>query len=146
MNERWTAGMDAISAYPADLGQPSKLAANAAYGKGARIMGLTVVVADKPKQGVIQGTIPPELAELLGAEVPKAMADPLNKEILIQADTEKEAKLMGQYAKAWAPRQDPPLFMRLIANRRDMDEKTVRLTVCLLENAPKLGRSPGKAE
>lgn len=108
-------------------------------------MGLTVVVTDKPRQGVIQGTIPPELEELLNAEVPKAMKDPANKEILIQADSEKEAKMYGQYAKAWAPRQDPPLFMRIIANRRDMSLNTVRLIACRLEDAPKLGRSP-KAE
>lgn len=104
-------------------------------------MGLKVRVENRPVAGVIQGTVPPELASLLEEEVPKAMERPADKEIILTADSEKEAKLYGDYAKAWAPRQDPPLFIRKIANRRGMSDNEVRLVVCLLSEAPKLGRS-----
>lgn len=104
-------------------------------------MGLTVEVSNRPQPGVAQGTIPPELAELLEAKVPEAMKAPEDKEIILQADSEKEVKLYASYAKAWAGQQEPKLFIRRIANRRDMPDTMARLVVCLLADAPKLGRS-----
>lgn len=108
--------------------------------QGSKIMGLTVTVVDKPKAGVVQGTIPPELAKLLDAEVPKAMKSPQDKEIVLEADTEQAAKLYAGYAKAWGARQEPALFVRRIANRRDMADNVARLTVCLMADKPTLGR------
>ena len=106
-------------------------------------MGLKIDVVAKPKQGVVTGKIPTELVELLETAVPEAMKDAGNKEIILTADNEAEAKTYALYARAWGYQQEPQLNIRKIPNRREMTDNVARLTVGLLSDATPLGRKPG---
>lgn len=109
-------------------------------------MALTLTVVNKPKQGTVSTPVKdlsPELVELLEAEVPKALADPKNKEIVLTADTETEASKYAGWARAWGAQQEPPLNIRKIPNRREMKDNQARLTVALQSESAPLGRKPG---
>jgi hypothetical protein len=106
-------------------------------------MGLKIEVVNKPKQGVVTGTIPQDLVDFLAPAVTEAMKDAGNKEIILSADTEAEAKTYALYARAWGYQQEPQLNIRKIPNRREMPDTVARLTVGLLEDAKPLGRKPG---
>ncbi len=139
-------------------------------------MGLSVVTVNKPIAGVTSSDIPQELSDFLAVEVPKVLAAPGDKELILAHDTAALAQKYALYARAWGMRDDGaagqteiratdqdgneikdengPVILRQaigyqveirrIANRRDMPDTQVRLTVKPYDpNAVRPGRPAG---
>lgn len=101
-----------------------------------------VVVETKPELGVVQGEIPPKLAEYLEKNYKEAL-DHDNKELLLKARDEKTAKRLALYARAWGARQEPKLRITKLPNRQGMADSVARLNVQLdAEVAPE--NKPGR--
>jgi hypothetical protein len=102
----------------------------------------TVETARKPIGGVVEGEIPEALSAYLEVEVPKVMADN-DHELIIRAASEKDAKLLAGYSRAWGARQTPQLYIRKIANGTRYPENVARMSVKLDEEVGPDGR-PGR--
>lgn len=140
-------------------------------------MGLSLVTVNKPILGVTSSDIPQELSDFLAVEVPKVLAAPGDKELILAHDTAALAQKFALYARAWGMRDDGaagqaeiratdqdgneikdeagnPVIVRQaigyqveirrIANRRDMPDTQVRLTVKPYDpNSVRPGRPAG---
>lgn len=104
-----------------------------------------IAVTTKPQPGAVTGEIPEKLAAHLEKSYKAALE--ADKELTLKAASEKDAKLLAGYAKAWGARQDPKLRITKIANRQGMPDNVARLNVQLesdvaAENRP--GRPKAK--
>lgn len=106
-----------------------------------------VTVARKPVPGVVQGEIPPKLAEYLEKQVPGVLANPADFELTLTAKDESQAKKLAGYAKAWGARQEPRLRITKVPNGKTYPENIARLSVVKDEDVPvesRPGRKAGK--
>lgn len=88
----------------------------------------SVEVTAKPAPGTRRVIIPPQLAELLAANVPAILTSD-DKELTLTARDDTAAKRLTMYARAWGALQEPRLYIHKLPNRRDMTKNVVRLAV-----------------
>lgn len=103
----------------------------------------SIAVTRKPVPGVVQGEIPPKLAEYLAKETPGALANPADFELVLTAKDESQAKKLAGYAKAWGARQEPRLRITKVPNGKTYPENVARLSVAKDEDVPAENR-PGR--
>lgn len=96
----------------------------------------------KPVAGVVTVEIPKPLADALAVEVPKVMAS-ADLDLTLTAKDEKTAKILAGYVKAWGGRQEVPLYIRRLPNRRNQKDNLVRFSVAKAEDVPAENR-PGR--
>lgn len=101
-----------------------------------------IVVETKPQPGIVQGEIPPKLAKYL-EEKAKEVLGSADKELILKADSEKNAKRLALYARAWGAQQNPKLRITKLPNRQGMGDNIARLNVVKDEDVPAENR-PGR--
>jgi hypothetical protein len=107
---------------------------------------LTVVAKPVGPSAVQPGEIPDKIVAFLDENVKTVMEDG-SKEIIITAESENQAKLLGSYAGAWGHTQSPKLRITKIPNGNRYPKNVCRLGIKLDEEVTpehRPGRPAGK--
>ena len=102
----------------------------------------TIVKAPKPVAGVSTKPVPDDLAKALGPLVADVLKSK-DHELILTAETEREAHELAAHAKRWGSLQKPEIYINKVPNGKIYPKEVARLNVRLMSDVPPENR-PGR--